>query len=106
MAEGFGDCPRLLEWPVAGRGIAVFFQKGGGEVDQYSMVGCPQDDRIGVYARMLEPVPCERIDLRACAIVYDQTKVDGILGVDGQEEFAIYVAPVENLTSAEYHFDH
>jgi hypothetical protein len=38
--------------------------------------------------------------------MYDQAKVDGILAVDGEEEFAIYVAPVGKVTSAEYHFDH
>jgi SagB-type dehydrogenase family enzyme len=48
----------------------------------------------------------EAIGAGACAITYDQEKVDRILGVDGQEEFAIYVAPVGKVTSAAYHFDH
>jgi nitroreductase len=48
----------------------------------------------------------EAIGAGTCAITYDQAKVDGILGVDGKEEFAIYVAPVGKVTSAEYHFDH
>jgi SagB-type dehydrogenase family enzyme len=48
----------------------------------------------------------EAIGAGACAITYDQAKVDSILGVDGKEEFAIYVAPVGKVTSAEYHFDH
>ena len=48
----------------------------------------------------------EAIGAGACAITYDQAKVDGILGVDGKEEFAIYVAPVGKVTPAEYHFDH
>lgn len=48
----------------------------------------------------------EAIGAGSCAITYDQAKVDSILGVDGEEEFAIYVAPVGKVTSAEYHFDH
>ncbi|MES0361668.1 MAG: SagB/ThcOx family dehydrogenase [Anaerolineales bacterium] len=48
----------------------------------------------------------EAIGAGTCAITYDQVKVDRILGVDGKEEFAIYVAPVGKVTSAEYHFDH
>ena len=48
----------------------------------------------------------EAIGLGACAITYDQAKVDSILGVDGKDEFAIYVAPVGKVTSATYHFDH
>ena len=48
----------------------------------------------------------EAIGAGTCAITYDQEKVDRILGVDGKEEFAIYVAPVGKVTSAEYHFDH
>jgi SagB-type dehydrogenase family enzyme len=48
----------------------------------------------------------EAIGAGTCAITYDQAKVDRILGVDGKEEFAIYVAPMGKVTSAEYHFDH
>ena len=48
----------------------------------------------------------EAIGAGACAITYDQAQVDRILGVDGKEEFAIYVAPMGKVTSAEYHFDH
>ncbi len=48
----------------------------------------------------------EAIGAGACAITYDQAKVDNILGVDGKEEFAIYVAPVGKVAPAEYHFDH
>ena len=48
----------------------------------------------------------EAIGAGTCAITYDQAKVDSILGVDGKEEFAIYVAPVGKVTPAEYHFDH
>ena len=48
----------------------------------------------------------EAIGAGTCAITYDQAKVDSIPGVDGKEEFAIYVAPVGKVTSAEYHFDH
>ncbi len=50
---------------------------------------------------------CESIGAGACAIgAYDQDKVDAILGVDGRDEFAVYVAPVGKVTSAIYHFDH
>jgi SagB-type dehydrogenase family enzyme len=49
---------------------------------------------------------CEAIGAGACALTYDQAKVDSILDVDGMEEFAIYVAPVGKVTAAEYHFDH
>lgn len=49
----------------------------------------------------------EAIGAGACAIgAYDQAKVDAILGVDGTDEFAIYVAPVGKVTAARYHFDH
>jgi SagB-type dehydrogenase family enzyme len=49
----------------------------------------------------------EAIGAGACAVgAYDQAKVDAILGVDGQDEFAIYVAPVGKVTSAAYHFEH
>ncbi|NVN92060.1 MAG: SagB/ThcOx family dehydrogenase [Desulfuromonadales bacterium] len=38
---------------------------------------------------------CEAIDAGTCAIAaYDQTLVDVLLGVDGDEEFSIYLAPV------------
>ena len=38
---------------------------------------------------------CESIGAGTCAIgAYDQDKMDPILGVDGEEEFTIYVAPV------------
>jgi len=38
---------------------------------------------------------CEAIGAGTCAIgAYDQDKMDPILGVDGEDEFAIYVAPV------------
>jgi nitroreductase len=49
---------------------------------------------------------CEAIGAGACAITYDQAKIDAILGVDGKDEFAIYVAPVGKVTPAAYHFDH
>ncbi|MGB3717311.1 MAG: SagB/ThcOx family dehydrogenase [Candidatus Promineifilaceae bacterium] len=49
---------------------------------------------------------CEAIGAGTCAITHDQVKVDTILGVDGKEEFAIYVAPMGKVTPAEYHFDH
>jgi SagB-type dehydrogenase family enzyme len=38
---------------------------------------------------------CESIGAGTCAIgAYDQDKIDPILGVDGEKEFTIYVAPV------------
>jgi SagB-type dehydrogenase family enzyme len=49
---------------------------------------------------------CEAIGAGACAITYDQSKVDTLLGVDGEEEFAIYVAPVGKVAPADYHFNH
>ena len=38
---------------------------------------------------------CESIGAGTCAIgAYDQDKIDPVLGVDGEEEFTIYIAPV------------
>jgi len=38
---------------------------------------------------------CEALGLGTCAIgAYDQAKLDGALGVDGTDEFAVYAAPV------------
>ncbi|MBI5032294.1 MAG: SagB/ThcOx family dehydrogenase [Chloroflexi bacterium] len=38
---------------------------------------------------------CEAIDAGMCAVdAYDQTKMDAVLGVDGVDEFAIYMATV------------
>lgn len=38
---------------------------------------------------------CEAIDAGTCAIAaYNQTALDELLGVDGEEAFAVYVAPV------------
>jgi SagB-type dehydrogenase family enzyme len=38
---------------------------------------------------------CEAIGAGTCAIAaYDQQKADAVLGLDGQEEFVIYMAPV------------
>ena len=38
---------------------------------------------------------CEALGAGTCAVgAYDQNKLDAFLGVDGQDEFAIYVAPV------------
>ena len=38
---------------------------------------------------------CESIGAGTCAVAaYDQSKLDQLLGVDGEEEFAIYLAPV------------
>jgi SagB-type dehydrogenase family enzyme len=38
---------------------------------------------------------CEAIGAGTCAVgAYDQKKMDELLGVDGEDEFTIYVAPV------------
>ncbi len=45
---------------------------------------------------------CEAIGAGTCAIgAYHQEKADALLGVDGEEEFAVYLAPVGKLTSAD-----
>lgn len=42
---------------------------------------------------------CEAVDAGTCAIgAYDQEALDDLVGVDGTEEFAIYVAPVGKVT--------
>jgi SagB-type dehydrogenase family enzyme len=50
----------------------------------------------------------EAIGAGACAVGgYDQESVDALLGLDGQEEFTVYVAPVGKVdTGQAYHFDH
>lgn len=41
---------------------------------------------------------CEAIGAGTCAIAaYEQTLVDALLGVDGNEEFSIYIAPVGKI---------
>jgi len=38
---------------------------------------------------------CEAIGAGTCAAAaYDQEKIDGLLGLDGKDEFVIYLAPV------------
>lgn len=38
---------------------------------------------------------CEAIQAGTCAVgAYDQTRIDTLIGVDGKEEFVIYIAPV------------
>ncbi len=38
---------------------------------------------------------CEGIGTGTCAIAaYDQEKVDKIIGVDGENEFSVYLSPV------------
>ncbi|MDD3682153.1 MAG: SagB/ThcOx family dehydrogenase [Mesotoga sp.] len=38
---------------------------------------------------------CEALNLGTCAIAaYDQTRIDRLIGLDGNDEFAIYMAPV------------
>lgn len=41
---------------------------------------------------------CEAIGVGTCAIgAYDQAKMDVVLGVDGEDEFVVYVAPVGKI---------
>jgi len=41
---------------------------------------------------------CEAIDAGTCAIAaYDQEELDELLGLDGEEEFAVYLAPVGKI---------
>jgi len=41
---------------------------------------------------------CEALGAGACAIAaYDQEAVDRLLGVDGREEFVVYLAPAGKL---------
>lgn len=50
---------------------------------------------------------CEAIGAGACAIGgYEQAKMDALLGVDGEDEFTVYIAPVGKVTSEPYHFEH
>jgi nitroreductase len=38
---------------------------------------------------------CEALKIGTCAVgYYDQKKMDSIIGVDGEKEFTIYLAPV------------
>ena len=41
---------------------------------------------------------CESLGLGTCAIgAYSQEKLDAFLGLDGQEEFAVYLSPVGRI---------
>jgi len=43
---------------------------------------------------------CEAIDAGTCAVAaYDQELVDSLLGLDGEDEFVIYVAPVGKVSA-------
>jgi len=43
---------------------------------------------------------CENINAGTCAVAaYDQEEIDKVLGVDGQDEFTIYLAPVGKVSS-------
>jgi SagB-type dehydrogenase family enzyme len=45
---------------------------------------------------------CEAVHAGTCAVAaYDQNALDRLLGVDGEEEFAIYLAPVGKRSSRE-----
>jgi SagB-type dehydrogenase family enzyme len=50
----------------------------------------------------------EAIGAGACAVGgYDQEQVDLLLGLDGDEEFVVYMAPVGKVDAGQaYHFDH
>ena len=42
---------------------------------------------------------CENINAGTCAVAaYDQEEIDKVLGVDGQDEFVIYMAPVGRVS--------
>jgi SagB-type dehydrogenase family enzyme len=49
---------------------------------------------------------CEAIGAGTCAVAgYDQAPVDALLGVDGRDEFAVYLAPVGKVDLGQkYHF--
>jgi nitroreductase len=41
---------------------------------------------------------CEAIQAGTCAIgAYAQTKIDALIGVDGKEEFTVYLAPIGKI---------
>jgi SagB-type dehydrogenase family enzyme len=41
---------------------------------------------------------CEAIDAGTCAVgAYDQQAIDALIGVDGEDEFTVYLAPVGKL---------
>jgi SagB-type dehydrogenase family enzyme len=43
---------------------------------------------------------CENIDAGTCAVAaYDQEEIDKVIGVDGQDEFVIYLAPVGKVAN-------
>ena len=45
---------------------------------------------------------CETINAGTCAIAaYDQEEIDELLGLDGEEEFAVYLAPVGKVKQAD-----
>ena len=47
---------------------------------------------------------CEAIGAGACAILaYEQKAMDNMIGVDGKDEFAIYVASVGKVAQATRH---
>jgi SagB-type dehydrogenase family enzyme len=42
---------------------------------------------------------CEAIGAGTCAVAaYDQEALDALIGVDGEDEFCIYLAPVGKIT--------
>ncbi len=48
-----------------------------------------------IYYNVYGVGKCQAIDAGKCAIgAYDQEKLDSLLGLDGDEEFTIYLAPV------------
>jgi SagB-type dehydrogenase family enzyme len=62
---------------------------------QYSMVTYKMIAQESGHLCQNLYLACEAIGAGTCAIGdYDQTEADRLLGVDGEDEFAIYVAPV------------
>ena len=49
---------------------------------------------------------CEAIGAGTCAVAgYTQAPVDALVGVDGEDEFVVYLAPVGKVDrSQKYHF--
>jgi SagB-type dehydrogenase family enzyme len=74
---------------------------------RYSIVGHKMIAQESGHVCQNLYLACESIGAGACAIAaYDQAEVDALIGVGGDDEFTIYLAPVGKVTSADYHFDH
>ena len=105
----------VLERPEAGEGIgeklamAAFGQRfvmEGAVTFLWSTIPYRMEWRYGLAAHRVIALDaghvcqnlylaCEAIGAGTCAIgAYDQEKVDAVLGLDGEEEFVLYLAPV------------